>query len=77
MAGSANASSDALAINRVKTVLERELEKRRDAQSGSLGVEGLGEEEKTELGVLNAQALPKHSGFPTGRVPKCTLSPHQ
>ncbi|KAK0503342.1 P-loop containing nucleoside triphosphate hydrolase protein [Armillaria luteobubalina] len=63
MAGSVNASSDALAINRVKTVLERELEKRRDAQSGSLGVEGLGEEEKTELGGLECSGTAKTFRF--------------
>ncbi|KAK0483710.1 P-loop containing nucleoside triphosphate hydrolase protein [Armillaria novae-zelandiae] len=63
MAGSANASSDALAINRVKTVLERELEKRRDAQSSSLGVEGLGEEEKTELGGLECSGTAKTFRF--------------
>ncbi|KAK0240056.1 P-loop containing nucleoside triphosphate hydrolase protein [Armillaria nabsnona] len=57
MAGSANASSDALAINRVKTVLERELEKRRDAQSGSLGVEGL------ELGGLECAGTAKTFRF--------------
>jgi signal recognition particle receptor subunit beta len=43
----------ALAVNRVKTILERELEKRRAAQANSVGVEGLGEEgERTELGGL-------------------------
>ncbi|KAF9014097.1 signal recognition particle receptor beta subunit-domain-containing protein [Cyathus striatus] len=49
-----SSSSDAgtLAINRVKTILERELEKRRQSQSG-VGVEGLGaEDEKTEIGGL-------------------------
>ncbi|PPQ63273.1 hypothetical protein CVT24_006798 [Panaeolus cyanescens] len=49
-----SASSNALAINRVKTVLERELEKRRVAQSGGVNVEGLGEEgERTEMGGLD------------------------
>ncbi|KAK0210834.1 P-loop containing nucleoside triphosphate hydrolase protein [Desarmillaria ectypa] len=62
VAGSANASSDALAINRVKTVLERELEKRRDVQSGSLGVESLGEE-KTELGGLECAGTAKTFRF--------------
>lgn len=33
-----------LAISRVRTVLERELEKRRSAAAGGVGVEGLGEE---------------------------------
>jgi signal recognition particle receptor subunit beta len=37
----------------VKTILERELEKRRVSQSGGVGVEGLGEEgERTEMGGL-------------------------
>jgi signal recognition particle receptor subunit beta len=49
----ASATSEALAINRVKTILERELEKRRVSQSGGVGVEGLGEEgERTEMGGL-------------------------
>lgn len=46
----------ALAISRVRTVLERELEKRRAAQSGGVGVEGLGAEgEGTELGGLDCR----------------------
>ncbi|KAI0320116.1 signal recognition particle receptor beta subunit-domain-containing protein [Amylostereum chailletii] len=51
---SAAASSEQLAINRVRTVLERELEKRRASQTGSVGMEGLGAEgeEGTELGGL-------------------------
>ncbi|KAJ6502381.1 P-loop containing nucleoside triphosphate hydrolase protein [Mycena sanguinolenta] len=49
----ASATSESLAINRVKTILERELEKRRVSQSGGVGVEGLGEEgERTEMGGL-------------------------
>ncbi|KAF7363590.1 hypothetical protein MSAN_01015800 [Mycena sanguinolenta] len=49
----ASATSESLAINRVKTILERELEKRRASQSGGVGVEGLGEEgERTEMGGL-------------------------
>ncbi|KAJ7510046.1 P-loop containing nucleoside triphosphate hydrolase protein [Mycena galericulata] len=48
-----SATSDILAVNRVKTILERELEKRRASQSGGVGVEGLGEEgERTEMGGL-------------------------
>ncbi|KAK0459810.1 P-loop containing nucleoside triphosphate hydrolase protein [Desarmillaria tabescens] len=62
VAGSANASSNALAINRVRTVLERELEKRRAAHSDSLGVEGLGEE-KTELGGLECADTAKTFNF--------------
>lgn len=43
----------ALAINRVKTVLERELEKRRVSQSGGINIEGLGEEgERSDMGGL-------------------------
>jgi len=50
----AAAAADNLAINRVKTVLERELEKRRVSQSGGIGVEGLGAEgEKSEMGGLD------------------------
>ncbi|EAU88859.1 hypothetical protein CC1G_01232 [Coprinopsis cinerea okayama7 len=46
-------SATTLAVNRVKTILERELEKRRLAQTGGVGVEGLGEEgERSELGGL-------------------------
>jgi signal recognition particle receptor subunit beta len=33
-----------LAVNRVRTVLERELEKRRQSQAGGMGVESLGGE---------------------------------
>ncbi|KAF7294753.1 hypothetical protein MIND_01012700 [Mycena indigotica] len=48
-----SASSATQAISRVRTILERELEKRRLAQSGGVGVEGLGEEgERTEMGGL-------------------------
>lgn len=37
----------------MKTILERELEKRRASQTGGVGVEGLGaEDEKTEMGGL-------------------------
>jgi len=42
-----------MAINRVKSILERELEKRRLSQSGGVNVEGLGEEgERTDMGGL-------------------------
>ncbi|KAF9469424.1 signal recognition particle receptor beta subunit-domain-containing protein [Collybia nuda] len=48
-----HSASKELAINRVKTILERELEKRRVSQSGGVGVEGLGAEgERAELGGL-------------------------
>ncbi|GLB34583.1 putative signal recognition particle receptor beta subunit [Lyophyllum shimeji] len=50
----ASATADNFAISRVKTVLERELEKRRVSQSSGVGVEGLGEEgEKAEMGGLD------------------------
>lgn len=50
---STQSSASALAINRVKTVLERELEKRRVSQSGGINVEGLGEEgERSDMGGL-------------------------
>lgn len=50
---SAHASAGNLAINRVKTVLERELEKRRQSQSGGVHIEALGQEgENSELGGL-------------------------
>lgn len=42
-----------LATNRVKTILERELEKRRLSQSGGVSIEGLGEEgERSDMGGL-------------------------
>ncbi|KAF6763842.1 signal recognition particle receptor beta subunit-domain-containing protein [Ephemerocybe angulata] len=44
--------ASSLATNRVKTILERELEKRRVAQSASVGVEGLGEENSEQTGEL-------------------------
>jgi len=49
----AAASADQLAINRVRTVLERELEKRRMSHGG-VGVESLGSEEEgsSEIGGL-------------------------
>ncbi|EDR03194.1 uncharacterized protein LACBIDRAFT_295266 [Laccaria bicolor S238N-H82] len=47
------APSTTLAINRVKTILERELEKRRASQVGGVGVEGLGAEgERSDMGGL-------------------------
>lgn len=50
------AERTALAISRVRTVLERELEKRRSAAAGGVGVEGLGAEgEGTELGGLDCR----------------------
>ncbi|KII88260.1 hypothetical protein PLICRDRAFT_161165 [Plicaturopsis crispa FD-325 SS-3] len=53
VASTATAGSDSLAVTRVKTVLERELEKRRTSQLGGVGVEGLGEEgERSDMGGL-------------------------
>ncbi|KAG5338425.1 hypothetical protein C0989_007309 [Termitomyces sp. Mn162] len=50
----ANTASDVLAVNRVKSVLERELQKRRASQKGGVGVEGLGgEDEKSDMGSLD------------------------
>lgn len=49
----AQATPDQLAINRVRAVLERELEKRRASQAGGVGIEGLGAEDtESELGGL-------------------------
>lgn len=49
-----SASADQLAIGRVRTVLERELDKRRASHAGGVGVESLGSEEEgsSELGGL-------------------------
>jgi signal recognition particle receptor subunit beta len=50
---SSSTTSDSLAVNRVKTILERELERRRASQSGGVGVEGLGAEgERSDMGGL-------------------------
>jgi signal recognition particle receptor subunit beta len=50
---SSHANAATLAANRVKTILERELEKRRFSQSGSFNIEGLGEEgERSDMGGL-------------------------
>jgi signal recognition particle receptor subunit beta len=50
---STQSNASTLAINRVKTVLERELEKRRVSQSGGINIEGLGEEgERSDMGGL-------------------------
>ena len=46
-----------LAVTRVRTVLERELEKRRASQTGGVAVEGLGaEDESGELGGLECRS---------------------
>ncbi|GJE90776.1 P-loop containing nucleoside triphosphate hydrolase protein [Phanerochaete sordida] len=51
---SANATSEQLSVNRVRTILERELDKRKASHAGGVGVESLGGEgeESTELGGL-------------------------
>lgn len=51
---SSSASSEQLAINRVRTILERELDKRKASHAGGVGVESLGGEgeEVSELGGL-------------------------
>ncbi|KAI8989680.1 P-loop containing nucleoside triphosphate hydrolase protein [Trametes punicea] len=51
--GTANASAEQLAINRVRTILERELEKRRVSHAHGVAVEGLGAEDaESEMGGL-------------------------
>ena len=49
----ASASSEQLAITRVKTILERELEKRRASNASGVGVESLGAEDSdSQMGGL-------------------------
>jgi len=49
-----NTATDSVAINRVRTILERELEKRRASHAGGVGVDSLGAENETsELGGLD------------------------
>ncbi|OJT09126.1 hypothetical protein TRAPUB_14413 [Trametes pubescens] len=51
--GTATAASEQLAITRVRTILERELEKRRASHVNGVAVEGLGAEEaESEMGGL-------------------------
>lgn len=52
---SANTSAEQLAINRVRTILERELDKRRTSHAGGVNIESLGGEgeEGSELGGLD------------------------
>lgn len=60
--GSAPASSsiEQLAINRVRTVLERELDKRRQSHTGRVAIDELGAEgeDGTELGGLDCTGRP-------------------
>jgi len=52
-ASSSSTTSSTQAISRVKTILERELEKRRVSQAGGVGVEGLGAEgDGSDMGGL-------------------------
>ncbi|KAN0123901.1 Signal recognition particle receptor beta subunit domain containing protein [Russula decolorans] len=57
---SATSSSEQLAINRVRTVLERELEKRRRSHTGRVAIDELGAEgeDSTELGGLDCTGPP-------------------
>jgi signal recognition particle receptor subunit beta len=51
--GSSSGSPTEMAISRVRTILERELEMRREAQSSGMGIEGLGAEgERSDMGGL-------------------------
>lgn len=51
--------ADQLAINRVRTILERELEKRRQSQTGGMGIESLGggEGDNTEVSGLECSGV--------------------
>ncbi len=57
---SVTSSSEQLAINRVRTVLERELEKRRRSHTGRIAMDELGAEgeDNTELGGLDCTGPP-------------------
>jgi len=56
---SSNTPVDQLAINRVRTILERELEKRRQSQTGGMGIESLGDGEgdNTEVSGLECSGV--------------------
>jgi signal recognition particle receptor subunit beta len=60
---SGGASASELAVTRVRTVLERELEKRRAATSGAVGMEGLGDDAAEELGGLECTGGGGAGGF--------------
>lgn len=52
--GTSSGSPTDIAVLRVRTILERELEKRREAQSSGIGIEGLGAEgERSDMGGLD------------------------
>ncbi|KAG1827129.1 signal recognition particle receptor beta subunit-domain-containing protein [Suillus subaureus] len=56
-AAASSGSPTEVAISRVRTILERELEKRREAQSSGMGVEGLGAEgERSDMGGLDCSS---------------------
>jgi signal recognition particle receptor subunit beta len=56
---STDVTPESLAIARVRSVLERELEKRAAQSAGSVGIEGLGAEgENTEMGGLECAGGP-------------------
>jgi signal recognition particle receptor subunit beta len=57
---SATSSLEQLATNRVRTVLERELEKRRKSHTGSVAIDELGAEgeDNSELGGLDCNGPP-------------------
>ncbi|KAF8643799.1 hypothetical protein AX16_008817 [Volvariella volvacea WC 439] len=64
-------SPTSVAINRVRSVLERELEKRRASHAGGVGVEGLGEEGETEMGGLectNSEGVFRFEDWEGGEV---------
>ena len=56
---SSNTPADQLAINRVRTILERELEKRKRSQAGGMGIESLGggEGDNTEVSRLECNGV--------------------
>jgi signal recognition particle receptor subunit beta len=65
--------SATVAIQRVRTVLERELSKRRQNQSNGVGIEGLGEEDadRSEWGGLecsDAGGMFKFDGWEGGEI---------
>ncbi|KAG2157261.1 signal recognition particle receptor beta subunit-domain-containing protein [Suillus clintonianus] len=56
-AATSSGSPAEVAISRVRTILERELEKRREAQSSGMGIEGLGAEgERSDMGGLDCSS---------------------
>ncbi|KAF8519471.1 P-loop containing nucleoside triphosphate hydrolase protein [Hysterangium stoloniferum] len=59
-----SSSNAALAVSRVRTILERELEKRKESQAGSVGVGQLGDDEDAdgEMGGLECSGV-KGKGF--------------